>query len=200
MQEKIQSISQAEVERQKQRIKNEHGKIYEEMHASQEKQFAVFEEEWQHYLKEFKEETSRRMKQTRYARNSQLAEEETKYIAKSRRHSVLTSPRINELLDRKRWLIKDKRYDNAIEVSQQISRERARISECRQQAHGEVLTKKLEKLANKTNQYLGAIEQNLEVNLNRLISKKKEGENIMKLRMKNLREEAHRKLNEHYRN
>lgn len=49
------------------------------------------------------------------------------------------------------------------------------------------------------NRYIGAIEKNLEVNLNRLISKKKEGENIMKIRMKNLREEANRKLSEHYR-
>ena len=34
--------------------------------------------------------------------------------------------------------------------------------------------------------------------MNKLMTKKKEGENIMRVRMKNLKEEAQRKLTDHY--
>jgi len=37
------------------------------------------------------------------------------------------------------------------------------------------------------------------MDFSRLMSKKKEGEAIMRIRMKKLREEANRKLNDHYR-
>jgi hypothetical protein len=62
-----------------------------------------------------------------------------------------------------------------------------------------ILNKKLQILSSQTNRYLGAVEKNLQLNFTRLISKKKEGESIMKIRMKKLREEANRKLNDHFR-
>jgi len=40
---------------------------------------------------------------------------------------------------------------------------------------------------------------NMTVNFNKLMWKKKEGESIMKIRMKSLRDEAQRKLTEHLR-
>lgn len=49
---KIKTISQNEIERQKNRLKLEHSKIYEEMQRSQYKQLLSFEDEWGAYLKD----------------------------------------------------------------------------------------------------------------------------------------------------
>ena len=70
-----------------------------------------------------------------------------------------------------------------------------KLSEYKEEENENVLNKKLKKLNTQNNRYIGAVEKNLEINFNRLLSKKKEGESIMKIRMKKLREEATRKLN-----
>jgi hypothetical protein len=69
------------------------------------------------------------MQETKYNRKSQIIEEENKFLKKVRRNSVLTSPRMTELTERKRLLIRDKRYQNAIEINYELARERERLSE-----------------------------------------------------------------------
>lgn len=39
----------------------------------------------------------------------------------------------------------------------------------------------------------------MSINMNKLLAKKKEGEHLMQLRMRNLREEAEKKLSDHLR-
>lgn len=75
-----------------------------------------------------------------------------------------------------------------------------KLNEHKEEMNEALLHKKLQKISNKTNKYLGAVENNLQTNFNRLLSKKKEGESMMKIKMKKLREEATRKLNEHFKN
>ena len=78
-----------------------------------------------------------------------------------------------------------------------IKAEEERLRSEREETNYKILEKKLQKLSSSKNRYLKAMESNLQVNMDRLVSKKKEGENIMRLRMRNLRSEAHRKLSQH---
>ena len=43
------------------------------MQVSQEKQFRSFEEEWKNYLKQFREEASRRLQETMHSKKSKIA-------------------------------------------------------------------------------------------------------------------------------
>jgi hypothetical protein len=97
------------------------------------------------------------LQETRYLKKSKIAEEQNKFIAKVRKNNVITSPRLRELVERRKWLIQDKKYDNAIEVNNEISREREKLSEYKEESNDQILTKKLEKLASNTNRYIGAI-------------------------------------------
>lgn len=169
------------------------------MQRSQYKQLVSFEEEWSQYLKEFRQESAKKMQETKYLKKSKLIQEENQYLNKTRRNSVITSPWLRELLEKKKWLIRDKQFDEAIKVSNEINREKVKISELKEESNETALHKKLQKLGAQTNRYLGAIEKNYQFDYNRLMSKKKEGESIMRIRMKKLREEANRKLGEHYR-
>lgn len=57
----------------------------------------------------------------------------------------------------------------------------------------------MQSLKKKNNNALDNIQASMSINMKKLMAKKKEGENLMQLRMKNLREEAEKKLNDHLR-
>lgn len=48
-------------------------------------------------------------------------------VKSARRHSVVTSPKLVELLERKKWLVKDGRYSDAIKVNYMIEGEKKKI-------------------------------------------------------------------------
>lgn len=62
------------------------------------------------------------------------------------------------------------------------------------------MRKKIQSLKKKNQTTMDYIEMEMQTNMNKLLFKKKEGENIMKIRMKSLRSEAQKKLNDHLRN
>lgn len=90
------------------------------MQVSQEKQFRSFEEEWKNYLKQFREEASRRMQETKHSKKSKIVEEQVKFLNKIRKNIVITSPRLRQLVEKKKWLIHEKKFEEAITVNNQI--------------------------------------------------------------------------------
>lgn len=56
----------------------------------------------------------KKLQETRYIKKSKIVEEENKYLAKMRKTSVVTSPWLRQLMEKKKWLIHDKKYDDAI--------------------------------------------------------------------------------------
>lgn len=62
------------------------------------------------------------------------------------------------------------------------------------------MRKKIQSLKKKNQTTMDYIEMEMQTNMNKLLFKKKEGENIMKIRMRSLRSEAQKKLNDHLRN
>ena len=132
----------------------EHSKIYEVMQKSQEKQFHSFEEEWKTYLKEFRGETVKRLHETKYLKKEKIIQEENRFLSKLKKSAVLTSPWLRQLIEKKKWLIHEKKFEEAIDVGHEINRERLKLNDFREEANEVVLNKKLGKLANKTNRYI----------------------------------------------
>lgn len=118
----------------------------------------------------------------------------------ARKTAIITSPKLKQLEDKKKWLIKDRRYSNALRVNEMIKQEKGKLLDNREEKLSLLLEKKIEMVNDQNKKIFDYVQSNLKMNLDRLISKKKEGENIMRIRMKSLKAQAQRKLSQHYRN
>lgn len=118
---------QRELERQKERLLAEHNKIYDEMNRSQYKQFMNFEEEWKKYLEEFRMQSHDRINKTKTHKLKELSSETQRMIENGRKNLIITSPKLRELSERKKWLVKDGNYHDAIRINHQIEQEKRRL-------------------------------------------------------------------------
>ena len=98
------------------------------MSRSQEKQYLSFEEEWKNYLEEFEFQTFQKIKRTRREKLRELAVESSRLEDHARRTSVMASPRLRELSEKKKWMVRDGRYNRALDVAEEISQEKRRLS------------------------------------------------------------------------
>ena len=168
------------------------------MQRSQQEQFRCFEEEWEGYLREFQQETVRRMRETAQATSREVAEQESSFRVRMEKQTRRQSPRLGQLQDRKARLVGRKEFEEAMRVNARIEEERERLEEEQARKQEELLRRKVGKLARRTDQQLSTLRRSLQVNMDRLVAKKREGQHIMRIRIKNLSHEANRKLSQHY--
>jgi hypothetical protein len=68
-----------------------------------------------------------------------------------------------------------------------IKQEKGKLLDNREEKLSLLLEKKIEMVNDQNKKIFDYVQSNLKMNLDRLISKKKEGENIMRIRMKSLK-------------
>lgn len=117
----------------------------------------------------------------------------------ARRNSLITSTKLRELVEKKKWLVKEGKFSDAIQINYLIEGERKKIEEQKEESLDYTLRKRVQSMKKKNDSAMSYIQASMSVNMNKLLAKKKEGEHLMQLRMKNLREEAEKKLNDHLR-
>ena len=120
-------------------------------------------------------------------------------VKSARRHSIITSSKLRELLEKKKWLVKEGKYADAIKINYLIEEEKKKIEEHNEESLDYAFRKRVKTLKKKNETAMSYMQDEMTTNMHKLLHKKKEGENLMKIKMKNLREEAQRKLNEHLR-
>ena len=104
-----------------------------------------------------------------------------------RRYSVLTSTKLTELEDKKKKLVSSGNYSEAIKMKTNIHREKQTIQNSQFNKTQFIVAKRSETLKHKTDRLMENTLMNVKMGKNRMINKKKEGESIMKIRMKSIR-------------
>lgn len=105
----------------------------------------------------------------------------------ARRNSLVTSTKLRELVEKKKWLVKEGKFSDAIQINYLIDGERKKIEEQKEESLDYTLRKRVQSMKKKNESAMNYIQASMSVNMNKLLAKKKEGEHLMQLRMKNLR-------------
>lgn len=80
-----------------------------------------------------------------------------------------------------------------------IESEKKKIQDYKEESFDHTLRRRVQSMKKKNESALSYFQASMNLNMNKLLAKKKEGEHLMQLRMKNLKEQAEKKLTDHLR-